>query len=341
MRTLLRIDASIRAEGSHSRALGDHFEKRWLEAHPEGRVMRRDLAREPVPHLNAVTLAAFMGQLVADGETVSSMALSEELISELESADEVLVSTPVYNFGTPSALKAWADHVIRAGRTFTMDEKGFHGLLSGKSAWILTARGGVGPLWPDFQGPLLHSVFRILGFDRVQWTALEGTMLGPVQLEQAMTRAWADVEVWFQPGPPADGIEWRGLFTAQDRAEIAALREGQVRAILKGDAAAYARLVTDDIVLMLQGREMVTGREAFLRCETDLLAGTRFITLQQNPLRIERDGVLAVETGSQESGVEAGGAETGHYQARRKYTHVLRKTEDGWRFAVLMSNNSQ
>lgn len=342
MRTklLLRIDASIRAGGSHSRALGDYFQERWLERHPGGRVARRDLAAEPVPHLNQATAAVFTGMADAEPGGVSSVALSDALIAELEAADEVLVCSPVYNFNTPSTLKAYVDHVVRFGRTFGMNESGFFGLLRGKSAWLITARGGLDPRQTDCQGPFLRAAFRHMGFERVEWVALEGTTMNEAQ--QAMARARRQVEAWFEPAPPADGsIEWRGVFSAQDRAEIQALRAAQVRAITSGDAAAYAALCAEDIVLMLQGREMVVGREAFLRCESDLLKTTRFAMLRQIPLRVERDGVLALETGCQESEIEGASTESANYRARRKYTHVLRKTAEGWRFAILMSNNSE
>ncbi len=342
MKTLLRMDASIRTEGSHSRALADCFERRWLEEHPGGRVVRRDLAREPVPHLNEGTAQALMGGFLPRAGAVSPLELSDGLIAELEAADEVLVSSPVYNFNTPSMLKAWADHVVRAGRTFAINEGGFCGLLGGKSVCLITVRGGLDPRQTDCQGPFLQAVFRFLGFERVEWIALEGTTMGTAHLEQAMARAKLELEAWFQPAvPEQDDIEWRGVFSAQDRAEIHALRAAQASAIMAGDAAAYAALCAEDITLMLQGREMARGRAAFLECETALFRAARFRSIRQKPLRIEREGALAVETGASEVELEGVSSESADYRARRKYTHVLRKTLEGWRFAVLMSNNSQ
>ena len=195
----------------------------------------------------------------------------------------------------------------------------------------------------DFQGPLLENTFRFIGFERVEWIALEGTGLGRDLLAQNLDRAGAQIHAWFTPPDgqrTEEGVEWRGPFSAEDRAEINALRAGQVAAILAGDAGAYGKLCAEDVVLMLQGREAVWGLGPFLECEAGLFRTTRFTEMRQIPQRIERQGQLAVEIGRQEVLTAAGAAMADSFQARRKYTHVLRKTAAGWRFAVLMSNNS-
>ena len=89
---------------------------------------------------------------------------------------------------------------------------------------------------------------------------------------------------------------------------------------------------------MLQGRDLVQGREAFEECERELLSKMHFSEMKQFPIQVERHGQLAVEIGRQEMATASGEDES--FKARRKYTHVLRKTKAGWRFAVLMSNNS-
>jgi FMN-dependent NADH-azoreductase len=272
--------------------------------------------------------------------------LSDTLIAELVAADEVLVSSPLYNFGPPSALKAYLDHVVRFGRTIGADERGSFGLLRGKSVFIVTARGGTVSSkvsGSDFQGPLLQSVFHYMGFERVEWVSLEGTALGGRQLESSLARARLQVDAWFKSQPmlpDEDGIEWQGMFSSCDRAEINALRAGQVSAILAGDAEAYAKLCTDDIRLMLQGYDAVVGRQQFLECETRLFQTTRFTAMRQIPSRVEQQGQLAVETGRQEVQTAIGAAQAESFKAQRKYLHVLRKTAEGWRFAILMSNNS-
>lgn len=304
--------------------------------------MVRDLGATQLPHLSNSTIAAFTA-----GVGTSNMAsdpvvtLSDLLIAELNAADEVVVSSPLYNFGPPTPLKAYLDHVVRFGHTFTQNENGYQGMLRGKSVCLLTACGGVAGA--DFQGPLLQTVFRFIGFERVEWIALEGTSLGDGQLPQNLAHAQAQINTWFEPASQSlenDQIEWRGDFSTQDRMEINALRATQVRAIVAGDAAAYAELCADDVLLMLQGHDLVSGRDRFLECETALLQGTRFITMQQFPLRVERQGLLAIETGRQEVLTAANAIHVESFKARRKYLHVLRKTPAGWRFAMLTSNNS-
>ncbi|HPU57039.1 MAG TPA: NAD(P)H-dependent oxidoreductase [Verrucomicrobiota bacterium] len=342
-KTLLRIDSSARKQGSHSRALADHFQTLWLQANPDGRIVSRDLADTPLPHLLNSTIAAFTAP--NDSAPVfppDAVALSDQLIAELQAADQVLVSSPLYNFNVPSTLKAWVDHVVRFGRTFAMNERGYFGLLRGKSVCIITARGGSDPAPDglDFQGPYLKSVFAFMGFDRIDVVALAGTAEGNGRLQENIARAREQIADLIS-GPSDAHVQWLGEFTPQDRKEINNLRARQVDAILRGDATAYAENCTDDILLMLQGFDAVAGRQAFIECESRLFRETKFESMRQIPLRVERHGNVAVEVGRQEITAASGSAAQAEaFKARRKYSHVLRKTPEGWRFAVLMSNNS-
>ncbi len=304
-------------------------------------MLRRDLAVFEVPHLASETIAAFVSpEASGPPRPGSGAAISDELIEELSAADDVVVASALYNFNAPSTLKAYIDHVIRAGRTFAAGEHGFTGLLRGRSACLITARGGRDG--EDHQAAFLQTAFRFMGFDRVEWISLEGTAMGGEQLERGLAEALMAIDAWFAPPEPTrrDPVEWRGTFSASDRAEIHALRDGQVRAILAGDAIAYSRLCTEDVVLMLQGQEAAFGKAAFIDVESKLFGSVRFTTMMQVPLRVERQGAMAVEVGVSEVATSSGGRQADCYRARRKYTHVLRKTSDGWRFAVLMSNNS-
>lgn len=133
----------------------------------------------------------------------------------------------------------------------------------------------------------------------------------------------------------ASAPQWIGDFTPEDRAQIEALRLGQAAAIEKGDADAYARLCADDIHLMLPGRDIVAGREQLHQLQAALFRETKFEGMRKFPVRVERSGDLVIEVGRQELA-----AKTGTFATKQKYTHVMRKTSAGWRFAVLMSNNS-
>lgn len=336
MKTLLRIDASARTQSSSSRSLADHFQARWTEANPGGRVLVRDLARYPVPHLDAATIAAFVGGAPPGERPSEGAVLSDALIAELSSADHVLISSPLYNLTFPSTLKAYFDHVVRNGCTFTQVEGRYVGLLTGKSATVVTTRGGVtSPAVEDeFQTRYLRAILAFIGITKVDMISLEGMAEDEASRARRIKRARAEIDKLFtSPGEPV----WLGPFTEEDRREIGALRDAQAAAIQQGDAEAYARLCTDDIHLMIPGHDVISGRERFLACEAELFRGASFASFKKTPERIERSGDLAVEVGRQEVAMRRGGT-TGVFAARQKYTHVFRRTAQGWRFAVLMSN---
>jgi ketosteroid isomerase-like protein len=128
---------------------------------------------------------------------------------------------------------------------------------------------------------------------------------------------------------------WVGTFSAQDRAEIDALRNAQASCVARGDVDAYAELCTDDVASMLTGHDLVAGRENFIAFQKRLFNGATFPGMRKTPFRVERSGELAVEIGRQQID-----ARSGTFATAQKYTHVMRKTAAGWRFCVLMSNNS-
>ncbi|WP_306322661.1 MULTISPECIES: FMN-dependent NADH-azoreductase [unclassified Streptomyces] len=119
MATLLHIDSSVfDGQSSASRPVTDAFRKAWQEQHPEGTVVYRDLAANPVPHITAAShLAGFTPADAHSPEQAAVFAERVKLIEELEQADAILIGAPMYNFSIPSTLKAWLDNVILMGRT--------------------------------------------------------------------------------------------------------------------------------------------------------------------------------------------------------------------------------
>src|SRR5688500_6751844 len=116
MKTLLRIDSSLFGANGASHGLTDAFTRAWQKSNPGARVIARDLAADPLPHLDAATFTAF--RTPAAERTVEQQALvrtSDTLIAELAAADVIALGVPMYNFGVPSTLKAYFDHVARAG----------------------------------------------------------------------------------------------------------------------------------------------------------------------------------------------------------------------------------
>jgi FMN-dependent NADH-azoreductase len=138
---LLHIDSSVQGERSVSRRLTARAADAWRAAHPGGTVTYRDLGSDPVPHFDAATALARM--VPADQRTpaqAASWALTEELIGEIAAADTILLGLPLYNFGVPSSVKAWVDHLIAPGLAF--DPATRTPLLGGREFIVLTSRGG-------------------------------------------------------------------------------------------------------------------------------------------------------------------------------------------------------
>ncbi len=181
MRTLLRIDASSRKEGAYSREMADYVERKWKAQYPQAKVIYRDLIDDELPHIAYTTIAGFYTpQEHMSDELVSATVLSDELIRELQQADDILIASPLYNLNVPSALKAYFDQVVRVGYTFAKDEAGEHaGLLTNKRAYIATAKGGVFKGTPyeayDFQEPYLKAILGYIGVTDVTTFGLEGT----------------------------------------------------------------------------------------------------------------------------------------------------------------------
>jgi len=198
MKTLLRIDASLRHSGSFSRALADYYQARWTATNPDGRITSRDVAATPLPHLDEDTIAVFYaGGNPENGSLHKGIALSDILIAELKSADDVVISSALYNCNIPSSLKAWLDHIVRFGHTISAGDKGTVGLMGGKSVSILTARGGSPAFSPDFQGPALKAAFQYLGFTRIKWISLEGTKMPDNAVDCRIAKARAEVDALF------------------------------------------------------------------------------------------------------------------------------------------------
>jgi FMN-dependent NADH-azoreductase len=138
---LLHIDSSIRGERSITRSLSARAAGLWRGAHPEGTVAYRDLARHPLPHLDSDgALARFVPPDQHTPDQAASWSLSRELVDEVLEADTVLLGLPLYNFGAPSTIKAWVDHVVAPGLSY--EHATGDGLLAGRELIVLAARGG-------------------------------------------------------------------------------------------------------------------------------------------------------------------------------------------------------
>jgi FMN-dependent NADH-azoreductase len=141
MAHLLHIDSSVQGDLSVSRRLSARAAQRWRAMHPGGTVTYRDFAVDPIPHLDAATGTARL--VPVDQHTPAqdgSFALSVALVDEIKKADTVLLGLPLYNFGPPSTVKAWVDHIVAPGLSIDAETGG--GLLGGTDFIVLASRGG-------------------------------------------------------------------------------------------------------------------------------------------------------------------------------------------------------
>src|SRR5436190_19481488 len=180
MKTILQINASIQSIGGESTKLAGLYAAGLLAAHPKAKLIVRDLAQEPVPHLDANRFGAFLTKPEERTEEQKAIVgYSDALIEELKQADAIVLGLPMYNFGVPSQLKAWFDHVARAGITFRYTATGPVGLLTGKKAYVLATRGGrYNGSGSDHETPFVRQFLSFLGITDVEFVYAEGLAMG-------------------------------------------------------------------------------------------------------------------------------------------------------------------
>ncbi|MEV6871780.1 NAD(P)H-dependent oxidoreductase [Amycolatopsis sp. NPDC051128] len=141
MAHLLHIDSSIQGDRSVSRRLSARAAAAWRAAHPDGTVTYRDLGANPLPHLDtAAGNARMVPPEQHTPEQAASWARTQEVVGEVRAADTVLLGLPLYNFGAPSSVKTWVDHLIAPG--LSIDAETRAGLLGGRDFVVLASRGG-------------------------------------------------------------------------------------------------------------------------------------------------------------------------------------------------------
>jgi FMN-dependent NADH-azoreductase len=207
MKTLLQINTSLFSTGGQSTQLADTFVAAWRARNPGAQVIIRNLAEQTVPHLDAERFGAFLakhGERSAEQQAV--VDYSDALIDELERADVLVLGLPMYNFGVPSTLKAYIDHVARAGETFKYTDKGPVGLLTGKKAYVFATRGGLyggSGTALDTQTTYVRDILRFLGITDVEFVYAEGLAIGAERKVSALTEARREIEMLAQPEPLA------------------------------------------------------------------------------------------------------------------------------------------
>jgi FMN-dependent NADH-azoreductase len=187
--TTLQLNTSLFGPGGQSTTLSNEF-----VARRGGKVIVRDLARDPVPHLDAARFGAFLAK--PEERTPEQQAVidySDTLVAELREADTVVIGLPMYNFSIPSTLRAYFDHIARAGVTFKYSEKGAVGLLTGKKAYVFVTRGGV------YGGDHIHTKYvrdflAFVGITDVEFIYAEGLAISPASKDAALAKAREVIE---------------------------------------------------------------------------------------------------------------------------------------------------
>jgi FMN-dependent NADH-azoreductase len=190
MPTILQLNTSLFGEQGQSSRLAAEFARTLAES--TGRELKvRDLAANPVPHLTAERITAF--GTPASERTLDQqrhVAESDALVDELRAADVLVLGLPMYNFGVPSTLKAYFDHVARAGVTFRYTAEGPLGLLTGKKAFVFATRGGQhAGTETDLQTAYVRLFLGFIGIRDVEFIYAEGLALGEQQRERALAAA--------------------------------------------------------------------------------------------------------------------------------------------------------
>jgi FMN-dependent NADH-azoreductase len=196
MKTLLQIKTSLFSAHGASSALADRYVEQWTRANADGAVVTRDVAKDEVPHLTAERFGAFLAK--PEDRTPAQRRVagqSDALIAELRAAGTLVIGLPMYNFGIPSTLKSYFDHIARAGVTFRYTDKGPVGLLGGKKAVIFATRGGLyAGTARDSQTTYVRDFLAFLGITDVEFVYAEGLAMGEEPKSRALEAAHRRIE---------------------------------------------------------------------------------------------------------------------------------------------------
>ena len=193
--TILHIDSSPLGEKSFSRKLTEKIVAALQAKHPDSKIITRDFGTNPLPHLSSTVLEAFFTpEDKRNAALAEAIKLSDQAVDEMIAADSIVIGSPMWNFGIPSSLKAWIDHITRAGRTFRYTSTGSEGLLDkSKKVIIGSARGGVytqgAAASLDYQEPYLKAALGFVGLTDISFVRAEGVAMGEVAVKNAMQTA--------------------------------------------------------------------------------------------------------------------------------------------------------
>jgi len=183
---ILHLSCSPRGQAAESYRLANKIVDMLLRRDPGASLFTRTLGESGIPHIDNTYAEAQQSAAAAAAAAANpscTVALSDELIKELEEADVVVIGTPVHNLTLPSSLKAWVDHVVRAYRTFNLTSEGKAGALKDRPVYVAVSSGGRftgdGAHQQDFLTPYLKIVLGTIGLKDITFFSVEGTAAGP------------------------------------------------------------------------------------------------------------------------------------------------------------------
>jgi len=196
MKNVLRIDSSLFLEQGVSSVLMDELVEKLQVKHEINQIVTRDLVDDAIPHLDAAWIQALMAdEDTRTEEQKEKASYSDGIIEEVEQADILVLALPMYNFSVPSVVKAWFDHLARAGRTFKYTSGGPEGLLTGKKTYLVTTRGGVHKnKESDTLVPFVLNFLKFVGLDDVEIIYAEGLNMGGESRQQSIDEARNNIQ---------------------------------------------------------------------------------------------------------------------------------------------------
>lgn len=200
MKQILHLISSIQGNQSYSLQLSRAIVERVIEKYPGSVVEEVNLNDQEIPHLNAMTLQSMFtpgDQLTAEAKAL--LHYSDTAVKQLMASDIIVIGAPLYNFSIPTTLKAWLDHITRAGITFRFNENGPVGMVTGKKVYVAMSSGGIyteGPLkGNDFAAPYLKTLFGFLGMTDLSVFRVEGVKVpgvGEYALQKGIESIYID-----------------------------------------------------------------------------------------------------------------------------------------------------
>jgi len=199
MKKILHIISSPKTESSHSLQLGRSIIERLQTVYPGSTVTENKLTDTAFPHLSQDQLTSiFTPEENRTAANKEALRRSDEVINQLLDADIIVIGAPMYNFGIPSSLKAWIDHIVRSGVTFRYDEKGATGMLQDKQVFLAVTSGMLyseGPLQSlNFVTPHLKAVLGFVGITDITVVHAEGINLPHIK-EAALEKALNEMTI--------------------------------------------------------------------------------------------------------------------------------------------------